>query len=229
MAHFSTVLLVEQVQGAARRGSSSASGSRRATATAAGRLGAAAGEDRRLQGRRQDRHLRQGRLGLLDARRPHGARGEPRGPAGSSSPRTRTVPTTRCCRTSSRSCAARAGRGRVRRVRRSSGSRGRGAASTASPRREERVGEGEAWEVRATVRNDGTGTMPLEVAAANGERMDDEGKRDPRLPRRAERSPSARGRSRKRPSPAPSSPTASCVDPDVRVLQLERARATRRL
>lgn len=36
------------------------------------------------------------------------------------------------------------------------------------------LGQGDAWEVRVRVRNAGTGRMPVEIAAARGERFPDE-------------------------------------------------------
>ena len=159
------------------------------------------------------RHLRQGGLGVLDAHRPDGPRRVPRRPPGLRRPRSRTDPDypvlqdlIAVMRPSRRRP------GRVRRLRRAVVLRGGGARVPLHGGREGRPrGRGRGWEVRATLRNDGTGTMPLEVAAARGDRIDKDGKPETRttaMPGSA--SPSARARSSRSPSAATSSPTGSC-------------------
>ena len=79
------------------------------------------------------------------------------------------------------------------------------------------AGAASAWEVTVRVENAGTGRMPVEVAAARGERFTDDGKPGSRLSRRARaRSSSARARSARCASPAPSSPTGSSSIPTSR-------------
>ena len=123
MAHFSTILLIEQVHGLRERIEFCKRIEAQLRRPPPGRLGAPARADRRHARRRQDRHLRQGRLGLLDAPEPHGPRARARGHARVHRGATTTRRTIPCCRTSSRRCAPFArGPGGVRRVHRSSGS-----------------------------------------------------------------------------------------------------------
>ena len=127
--------------------------------------------------------------------------------------------------------ATRRRRGRLRRLRRAVVLRWR-CPSTAHRAREDARGEGAGatWEVAATIRNDGTGTMPLEVAAAAGTAWTRTASREPGLPGRpGQPSPSARGRSRPVTIRCDFEPDRVLPDPDVRVLQLNRAKALRRL
>jgi len=88
-----------------------------------------------------------------------------------------------------------------------------------------RVHAGGGWAVTATVRNDGTGRMPLEVAAANIDREDGQG-RDQRDYRDARtRVVLGAGESRTFTIHTPFEPKRLVVDPDVRVLQLRREKA----
>jgi hypothetical protein len=87
------------------------------------------------------------------------------------------------------------------------------------------VRAGDHWAVRATVRNTGTSTMPIEVAAVRGERFPHE-KRD------AERYADARGtltlgagESKTVTIACAFEPERVVVDPDVTVLMLERQKA----
>jgi hypothetical protein len=91
------------------------------------------------------------------------------------------------------------------------------------------LGDGDAWEVRATIRNDGTGTVPLEVAAARGDRMDKDGTENPDY--RDARTSLTIGPGQEIPVTirCDFEPDRVLPDPDARVLQLERARALRRL
>ena len=91
-----------------------------------------------------------------------------------------------------------------------------------------RVGDGDAWEVRATIRNDGTGSVPLEIAAARGDRMNDNGKENPDY--RDARVGITIGPGQELPVTirCDFEPDRVLPDPDARVLQLERARALRR-
>jgi ABC-2 type transport system permease protein len=91
------------------------------------------------------------------------------------------------------------------------------------------LGDGDAWEVRATIRNDGTGTVPLEVAAARGDRMNKDGTENPDY--RDARTSLTIGPGQEIPVTirCDFEPDRVLPDPDARVLQLERARALRRL
>jgi hypothetical protein len=88
-----------------------------------------------------------------------------------------------------------------------------------------RTHEGAGWTVTATVRNDGTGHGPLEIAAANDDREDGEGR---------DKAGYRDGRARIEIGPGESltftirtafEPKRLVVDPDVRVLQLRRDKA----
>ncbi|MGA9750913.1 MAG: ABC transporter permease subunit [Acidobacteriota bacterium] len=84
------------------------------------------------------------------------------------------------------------------------------------------------WEVRATVRNDGTGTMPVEVAAAKGGRMDEKGEavKDYRDARQT--ITLGPGEERAVVIECLFEPDRVLVDPDVKILQLKRNKAVRR-
>jgi aminopeptidase N len=85
------------------------------------------------------------------------------------------------------------------------------------------------WDVRATVHNDGTGMMPLEVAVTSGDRMDDEGEPLPEYHDARVTVTLGPGESQEVIIHTDFEPDQLLPDPDVRVLQLERARAMRRL
>jgi hypothetical protein len=90
---------------------------------------------------------------------------------------------------------------------------------------------GSGWEVRAKLKNVGTGTMPVEVAAARGERFPSgkaAGKADAYRDARVTVTLAA-GEEREVAIPCAFAPERLVVDPDVRVLQLERQKATVRL
>jgi hypothetical protein len=88
-----------------------------------------------------------------------------------------------------------------------------------------RTRDGEAWKVRLEIRNDGTGRMPIEVAAVTGDRFDDKGevKADYRDVR--ETVVLAQGEKRVVELACPFEPKKVVVDPDYKVLQLERKNA----
>jgi hypothetical protein len=88
-----------------------------------------------------------------------------------------------------------------------------------------------AWEVRALVRNAGTGTMPVEVAAVRGVRFPDPKRRGKVEPWREARTSVVLG-----PKQAARivircdfEPERLVADPDFRVLQLERQKATAKI
>jgi len=87
---------------------------------------------------------------------------------------------------------------------------------------------GASWEVRARVKNEGTGTMPLEVAAARSERMDKDGKPVPEYRDARREVTLAAGEEKEVVITCDFEPDRVLVDPDVRVLQLKRNKAVRR-
>ncbi len=88
------------------------------------------------------------------------------------------------------------------------------------------VKQGGRWEVRAKVRNAGKGTMPVEVAAVRGTRFADPKKKEE--PWREARATVVLGPGETRPVVLTCGfePKRLVVDPDFKVLQLERAKAT---
>lgn len=94
--------------------------------------------------------------------------------------------------------------------------------------RKEKRGEG--WEVVVKVKNTGTGRMPVQVAAARGERFSEEGKPQPGY-RDARTPPVLLGPNQEREVriACPFEPERVLVDPDVRVLQLRRKNAVAEL
>ena len=84
------------------------------------------------------------------------------------------------------------------------------------------------WEVRARVRSDGTGTMPVEVAAAKGERMDEKGGAVEEYRDARQVLALGPGQEKAVVIECPFEPDRVLVDPDVRVLQLKRNKAARR-
>ncbi|HYM80170.1 MAG TPA: hypothetical protein VEY91_02020, partial [Candidatus Limnocylindria bacterium] len=89
--------------------------------------------------------------------------------------------------------------------------------------------DGAGWRVRATVRNDGTGKMALDVAAVRGERWEKDG--SPAKGYRDARSQTVLGPKETREIEIRSDfePERVVVDPDFTVLQLERKNATVKL
>ena len=88
------------------------------------------------------------------------------------------------------------------------------------------VRRGGAWEVRATVRNAGSGTMPVEIAAVRGVRFADAKKKEE--PWRDARATVTLGPKQTRSVVirCDFEPERLVADPDFRVLQLERQKAT---
>ncbi len=88
---------------------------------------------------------------------------------------------------------------------------------------------GKSWKLTVRVKNAGTGRMPVEVAAARGERFTGKGKPDPRY-RDARRTVIlGAGEERTVEISAPFQPERVLVDPDVKVLQLRRKAAVVKL
>ena len=88
-----------------------------------------------------------------------------------------------------------------------------------------KVKAGAGWTVSATLENTGTGVMPVEVAAVRGARFLDDGKPDPKYREaRATVSPAA-GASKGVEIQCDFRPEKIVIDPDVKVLQLRRKSA----
>ncbi|HZF11729.1 MAG TPA: M1 family aminopeptidase, partial [Thermoanaerobaculia bacterium] len=85
------------------------------------------------------------------------------------------------------------------------------------------------WEATATVKNAGTGRMPVEVAAVAGERFDDEGKPLSSYREARRTVVLGAGESAALAVHCPFEPQRLVVDPDARVLQLARKSALARL
>ncbi len=94
--------------------------------------------------------------------------------------------------------------------------------------RKQPLGEG-SWEVTVKVENGGTGRFPVEVAAALGERFDDEGKASPEYKDARTRIVLGAGESQLVRIRCPFQPERVVVDPDVQVLQLQRRAAVAKL
>ncbi len=91
------------------------------------------------------------------------------------------------------------------------------------------AGAAGAWEVSVKVKNAGTGRMPVEVAAVRGKRFDAAGKPEPAY--REARTTVVLGAGEERPVSlrCPFEPDTVLVDPEARVLQLRRKAAAVRL
>ncbi len=85
--------------------------------------------------------------------------------------------------------------------------------------------EGETWEVWVTVRNDGTGTLPIEVAAAKDDRMGEEGEALPDYRDSRTTITVGPGEEKEAFIVCDFEPDRVLVDPDAKVLQLERRKA----
>ena len=88
---------------------------------------------------------------------------------------------------------------------------------------------GNGWEVRLKLRNDGSGKVPVTVAAVSGDRFDGKGKpvkgyRDARATATV-----GKGESQEVVIHCDFQPESVVVDPDYMVLQLERRNATVKL
>jgi hypothetical protein len=85
------------------------------------------------------------------------------------------------------------------------------------------------WEATATIRNAGTGRMPVEVAAVTGDRFDDKGKSLAAYREIRRTVLLGAGQAATVTFPCPFEPQRLLVDPDARVLQLARKAALARL
>ncbi len=87
----------------------------------------------------------------------------------------------------------------------------------------------EPWKVAVKVKNDGTGRMPVEVAAVTGERFTDKGKPRPGYQDVRRSVILAAGEEQTVEIPCSFRPERVVVDPDVKVLQLRRKAAVAKL
>jgi ABC-2 type transport system permease protein len=91
------------------------------------------------------------------------------------------------------------------------------------------AGGGGPWKVAVKVKNDGTGRMPVEVAAVSGERFTDKGKLKPGYKDARRTVVLGAGEERAVEIPCSFRPEQVIVDPDVKVLQLRRKAAVAKL
>jgi ABC-2 type transport system permease protein len=87
----------------------------------------------------------------------------------------------------------------------------------------------QVWEVTASLRNDGTATAEVEVAVTNGERMDEEGDALPDYRDARTTVTLGPGQEQELRIRCDFKPNRILPDPDVRILQLNRDKAMRRL
>ena len=92
-----------------------------------------------------------------------------------------------------------------------------------------RSGSGSTFVVTATVRNDGASVMPVEVAAAKGDRIGKDGKPNPEYRDARQSVTLGPGEAKSVSISCSFEPDRVVVDPDARVLQLNRNKAMRRL
>jgi ABC-type transport system involved in multi-copper enzyme maturation permease subunit len=89
--------------------------------------------------------------------------------------------------------------------------------------------DGVAWKVTGRVENVGTGVMPVAVAAASGERFQKDGSADPAYREARTTSSPVAGQPQAFMIRCDFEPKRLAVDPDVKVLQLQRKQAVARL
>ena len=89
-----------------------------------------------------------------------------------------------------------------------------------------RVQEGKAWKSTVNVRNVGTGTMPVEIAAVKGDRFLKDGAPNPDYRESRSTVILGAGAARDVTISGDFSPEKLVVDPDAKVLQLRRKAAT---
>jgi aminopeptidase N len=100
---------------------------------------------------------------------------------------------------------------------------------TAAEKRSAGEGAGATWEVEVSIRNDGTAAMPVEVAAVLGDRLGEAGEPNPDYRDARATVTLAPGEEKILVIHCDFEPDRVLPDPDVRVLQLNRAKALRRL
>ncbi len=86
-------------------------------------------------------------------------------------------------------------------------------------------GSGPSWDVTARITNVGTGTIPVEVAATRGERFAKDGSASPEYHEARTTMTLGNGETRDLSIPCPFEPDRIVVDPDAKVLQLQRKNA----
>ena len=89
--------------------------------------------------------------------------------------------------------------------------------------------EGSSWKVTARVENAGSGTMPVEVAASRGDRFAKDGSPDAGYREARTTITLGQGEAREIEIACPFEPERIVVDPDARVLQLQRKNAQAKL
>ena len=88
---------------------------------------------------------------------------------------------------------------------------------------------GPSWEVNAHIENVGTGTMPVEVAATRGERFAKDGSVSPEYREARTTVTLSNGETRDLSITCPFEPDRIVVNPDAKVLQLQRKNAVTKL
>jgi ABC-type transport system involved in multi-copper enzyme maturation permease subunit len=88
---------------------------------------------------------------------------------------------------------------------------------------------GNGWTVTALLENVGSGEMPVDVAAVRGQRFDSQGKASPDYREARARRTLGKGEAREVTMDCPFEPERIVVDPDARVLQLRRSNASHSL
>jgi hypothetical protein len=86
--------------------------------------------------------------------------------------------------------------------------------------------EGDHWLVKVRLENTGSGTMPVDVAAVRGSRFSDSGEPSPSYQESRAVAAPGNGESKDILLKCPFEPESLIVDPDAKVLQLERKAAT---
>jgi ABC-2 type transport system permease protein len=92
-----------------------------------------------------------------------------------------------------------------------------------------KTSHGENWEVTVRLENEGSGAMPVEVAAARGERFTKDGSPSPGYREARAMVVLGKGESRDVVITCPFEPEQVVVDPDAKVLQLRRKNAVAKL
>jgi len=82
--------------------------------------------------------------------------------------------------------------------------------------------EGDHWKVSVRLENAGTGTMPVEVAAKRGVRFDKTGQLSAEYREARAIATVGKGQSQELTTTCPFEPESIIIDPDAKVLQLQR-------